>query len=56
MTPHPGTLKLDLPILLDRPRDPLSIEFLEYQKQLLAHLGHVTANKKVNGATIKEGG
>jgi NitT/TauT family transport system ATP-binding protein len=39
MTPHPGTLKADLPIPLPRPRDPLSIEFLDYQKRLLHHLG-----------------
>jgi NitT/TauT family transport system ATP-binding protein len=39
MTPHPGTLKVVVPILLARPRDPLSVEFLDYQKQLLRHLG-----------------
>ena len=39
MTPHPGTLKVVVPIRLARPRDPLSVEFLEYQKQLLRHLG-----------------
>jgi NitT/TauT family transport system ATP-binding protein len=39
MTPHPGTLKIVVPIALPRPRDPLSVEFLEYQKQLLRHLG-----------------
>ena len=49
MTPHPGTLKLDLPVTLPRPRDPLSIEFLEYQKELLAHLGHNAADQKTNG-------
>ena len=35
MTPHPGTLKIEVPISLPRPRDPLSVEFLEYQKELL---------------------
>ncbi len=40
MTPHPGTLKVEVPISLPRPRDPLSVEFLEYQKELLQHLGH----------------
>ena len=40
MTPHPGTLKVEVPISLARPRDPLSVEFLEYQKELLQHLGH----------------
>jgi NitT/TauT family transport system ATP-binding protein len=49
MTPHPGTLKLDLPIALPRPRDPLSVEFLEYQKELLGHLGHNAADQQTNG-------
>src|SRR6476619_2163546 len=46
MTPHPGRVKIELPIPLARPRDPLSVEFLEYQKSLLQHLGHeaVTAS------------
>ena len=39
MTPHPGRVKIELPIALARPRDPLSVEFLEYQKSLLQHLG-----------------
>jgi NitT/TauT family transport system ATP-binding protein len=39
MTPHPGTVKTEVPIRLSRPRDPLSVEFLAYQKQLLGHLG-----------------
>ncbi|MGE0564851.1 MAG: ABC transporter ATP-binding protein [Pseudolabrys sp.] len=52
MTPHPGTLKLDLPIKLPRPRDPLSVEFLEYQKELLGHLGHNAAGHKTNGAKV----
>src|SRR5262249_36515197 len=39
MTPHPGTVRTQVPIALARPRDPLSIEFLDYQKQLLRHLG-----------------
>ena len=38
MTPHPGTVKAEIPIALPRPRDPLSLEFLEYQKTLLHHL------------------
>ncbi|MGZ3329143.1 MAG: ABC transporter ATP-binding protein, partial [Xanthobacteraceae bacterium] len=42
MTPHPGRVKIELPIPLARPRDPLSVEFLEYQKSLLQHLGHET--------------
>ncbi len=39
MTPHPGRIKTELPITLARPRDPLSVEFLECQKALLRHLG-----------------
>jgi len=38
MTPHPGRVKAVVPIGLARPRDPLSVEFLEHQKQLIAHL------------------
>jgi len=44
MTPHPGTVKTELAIPLARPRDPLSVDFLDYQKQLLGHLGqHLNA-------------
>jgi NitT/TauT family transport system ATP-binding protein len=39
MSPHPGTVKIEVPIPLPRPRDPLSVEFLDFQKQLLRHLG-----------------
>src|SRR5437764_14109220 len=39
MTPHPGTVKATIAVTLPRPRDPLSVEFLDYQKQLLCHLG-----------------
>jgi NitT/TauT family transport system ATP-binding protein len=51
MTPHPGTVKVDIRIELPRPRDPLSVEFLECQKDLLRHLGqdHVQAVPKPNG-------
>jgi NitT/TauT family transport system ATP-binding protein len=52
MSPHPGTVKADIRILLERPRDPLSAEFLEWQKNLLRHLGHETAGdetQKSNG-------
>ena len=38
MTPHPGTVKAQVPIRLSRPRDPLSVEFLDHQKALLRHL------------------
>jgi len=43
MTPHPGTVKTEVPIALARPRNPLSVEFLDYQKLLLSHLGQETA-------------
>jgi NitT/TauT family transport system ATP-binding protein len=43
MTPHPGKVKAEVPITLPRPRDPLSVEFLDYQKQLLGHLGEAKA-------------
>jgi NitT/TauT family transport system ATP-binding protein len=39
MTPHPGRIKTEVPITLNRPRDPLSIDFLECQRVLLHHLG-----------------
>lgn len=42
MTPHPGAVKCQVPIKLARPRDPLSVEFLEHQKELLRHLGERT--------------
>ena len=38
MTPHPGTVKTVIKIPLPRPRDPLSAEFVAYQKELLQHL------------------
>src|ERR1700693_2154886 len=38
MSPHPGTVKAQVPIGLARPRNPLSVEFLDYQKELLRHL------------------
>jgi NitT/TauT family transport system ATP-binding protein len=42
MTPHPGRVKIEIPIALPRPRDPLSVEFLQCQKDLLRHLGNET--------------
>jgi len=44
MTPHPGTLKTEIKVTLPRPRDPLSVEFLDYQKELLGHLGQKAGN------------
>jgi NitT/TauT family transport system ATP-binding protein len=41
MTPHPGTVKAEIQIELPRPRDPLSVEFLDYQKKLLRELGQM---------------
>jgi NitT/TauT family transport system ATP-binding protein len=50
MTPHPGTVQACVHITLPRPRDPLSVEFLEFQKQLLNHLGNTAeANGRDNG-------
>jgi NitT/TauT family transport system ATP-binding protein len=43
MTPHPGTVKTEVAIRLARPRDPLSVGFLEYQIELLRHLGSEAA-------------
>jgi NitT/TauT family transport system ATP-binding protein len=42
MTPHPGRIKTEVQIRLPRPRDPLSVAFLDHQKELLHHLGHHT--------------
>jgi NitT/TauT family transport system ATP-binding protein len=39
MSPHPGRVKCEITIPLPRPRDPLSVPFLECQKDLLRHLG-----------------
>src|SRR5215211_2566301 len=50
MTPHPGTVKHDLTVRLQRPRDPLSVEFLDYQKQLLHQLGDQTVHADVAAA------
>ena len=41
MSPHPGTVKAEVHITLPRPRDPLSVEFLDYQKKLLRELGQI---------------
>ena len=38
MTPHPGTIKAEIRIPLPRPRDPLSVEFLDFQRNCCATL------------------
>jgi len=38
MSAHPGTVRKIVSIRLPRPRDALSVEFLEHQKELLSHL------------------
>src|SRR5436309_15682464 len=43
MTPHPGRVKATIEIALPRPRHPLSVEFLDYQKHLLNHLADAKA-------------
>ena len=37
-SPHPGTVKVQVKVTLPRPRDTLSVEFLEYQKQIVTHI------------------
>ncbi len=49
MSPHPGTVRAEIRIELPRPRDPLSVEFLACQKNLLHYLGHVPGGDQVNG-------
>jgi NitT/TauT family transport system ATP-binding protein len=48
MTAHPGTVKTEVPISLPRPRDPLSVEFLDYQKALLRQLGQEPGQQPEN--------
>jgi NitT/TauT family transport system ATP-binding protein len=38
LTPHPGTVKTELKVALPRMRDPLLVEFLEYQREVIAQL------------------
>jgi len=49
MSPHPGRVKAQMPITLPRPRNPLSVEFLDCQKELLRHLGHNAAEPSQGG-------
>ena len=54
MSAHPGTVKKIVKIDLPRPRDPLSVEFVECQKELLRYLGHDTgAGEATTGANGK---
>jgi len=38
-SPHPGTVKAEVRVALPRPRDPLSVAFLEHQRTIVSHLG-----------------
>jgi NitT/TauT family transport system ATP-binding protein len=37
-SPHPGTVRGQVRIPLPRPRDTLSVEFLDYQKEIVGHI------------------
>jgi NitT/TauT family transport system ATP-binding protein len=37
-SPHPGAVKAQVKITLPRPRDTLSVEFLDYQKEIVSHI------------------
>ena len=50
MSPHPGRVKTEIAVTLPRPRDPLSVEFLEFQKRLLRELGQETAPRAADRA------
>jgi NitT/TauT family transport system ATP-binding protein len=56
MTPHPGTVKTQIKIDLPRPRDPLSVEFLDMQKELLRHLGQDHTQVQAGAAAAKTNG
>ncbi len=38
LTPHPGTVKAEIAVSLPRPRDTLSVAFLDYQKEVIGHI------------------
>ena len=38
LTPHPGTVKAEVKVPLARPRDPLSVPFVECQRAVVGHL------------------
>ena len=56
MSPHPGTVKAEIKIPLPRPRDPLSAEFLDWQKVLLRELGQEVEPKSKSNGHLKQGG
>jgi NitT/TauT family transport system ATP-binding protein len=56
MSPHPGTVKAEIKIPLPRPRDPLSAEFLEWQKILLRELGQEVEPASKSNGHAKQGG
>jgi len=39
VSPHPGTVKTELTVGLPRMRDPLRVEFLDCQREVIGHLG-----------------
>jgi len=45
LTPHPGTVKAELPVTLPRLRDPLRVEFLDCQRAVIAHLTDSAARR-----------
>jgi NitT/TauT family transport system ATP-binding protein len=38
LSPHPGTVKAEVRVALPRPRDILSVEFLDKQKEIVSHI------------------
>ena len=56
MSPHPGTVKAEIKIPLPRPRDPLSPEFLEWQKILLRELGQEVERTNKSNGHLNQGG
>jgi NitT/TauT family transport system ATP-binding protein len=46
---RPGTVKAQVKITLPRPRDTLSVEFLEYQKKIAGHIVERNSRQKATG-------